>query len=135
MDAVWTRLLRGALYCGLLLRIVGLTVYRFRMAQGTNQQQITTRGRIGENQPLKVEITGSNPVRATNFSPQTMAHRDRSGLIQSRQMRREHYASAYIVHASVIPLLTHRRKIGEETDDLQGSFERTPDFPDNEGVS
>jgi len=56
----------------------------------------------------------------------------RSGLIQSRKMRREHYASAYIVHASVIPLLTHRRKIGEETDDLQGSFERTPDFPDNE---
>ncbi len=55
-----------------------------------------------------------------------------AGLIQSRQMRREHYASAYIVHASVIPLLTHRRKIGKETDDLQGSFERTPDFPDNE---
>lgn len=55
-----------------------------------------------------------------------------AGLIQSRQMRREHYASAYIVHASVIPLLTHRRKVGEETDDLQGSFERTPDFPDNE---
>jgi len=47
-------------------------------------------------------------------------------------MRRERKESAGIVHVPIVPLLTHLRKIGGEKDDVQASFQRMPDFPDNE---